>query len=111
MSQTSDEMRSFLSDAGILAETLPFETCMIVMPTFRLRSGRVALLLQQNGVRCRALGHGTGEVRDARGRREQIRGILFLAIHRADARLAELYSRLYGVCAFTVEATAKSAVD
>lgn len=104
MSQTSDEMRSFLHDAGILAETHPNETCMIVMPNFRLRSGQVALLFQANGIRCRALGHGTGLVRDAKGQKKRVRGILVLAINRLDVQTAKMYSRLFGVESLAIDA-------
>ncbi len=99
VSESIEEMRSFLGASGILAAVRANETCFVVVPSFRLRAGRFALLLPQNGVSCRALGHGTGRVRDAVGHEEKVRGILVLAVHNRDLRKTTLLAKLCGVIA------------
>lgn len=98
-----EQMRSLLNSSGLLADTLPTEFCLVVVPSRRIKSGRFAILMQSNGVRCRAMGHGDGSVRDAKGRVRKVQGILVLAVDRKDARKASLYAKLFGVTAVTVD--------
>lgn len=83
----------------ILDDATPYEACMIVVPSPRLRSGRIALLLRKNGVRCRPLGHGTGTLRDSRGTESRIRGLMILAVDRSDVKRLHMYAKLFGVSA------------
>jgi hypothetical protein len=105
MKQNLEQMRSLLHSSGLLADTGPDEFCLVVVPSQRVRAGKFAILLQDNGVRCRALGHGDGKVCDQRGVVSKVRGILVLAVHRSDGKKAELYARLFGVTAVPVERT------
>lgn len=96
------EMRSRLTASGILAEVQPHETGLVIVPSRRIRAGRFALLLLDNGIRCRALGHGTGRVQDAKGNEFKEKGILVLAVETKLARKTELFARLFGVMALPV---------
>jgi hypothetical protein len=100
--QNLEQMRSLLHSSGLLADTRPEEFCLVVVPSQRIRAGKFAILLQDNQVRCRALGHGDGKVCDPRGVISRVRGILILAVHIDDAKKAELYARLFGVTAVPV---------
>lgn len=100
--QNLEQMRQALGDSGLLADARSDEFCLVVVPSKRLKSGRFALLLQENGVSCRALGHGDGKVRDFQGVESKVRGILVLAVLRKDAKRAGLYARLLGVTAVPV---------
>lgn len=95
-------MRSRLTACGILAEVQPHETGLVIVPSRRIRAGRFAVLLLNNGIRCRALGHGTGRVRDAAGHEFREKGILILAVDTKLARKTELFARLFGVTALPV---------
>lgn len=102
MSKNLDQVRSFLGAHGILDGANADELCMVVVPSRRLKSGRIALLFQMNGISCRALGHGTGRVRDQHGVESTVRGLLVLAVSQAHAKRLELYAKLYGVTAIPV---------
>lgn len=82
---------------------------MVVVPTARLKSGRIALLLQKNGLRIRALGHGTGKVRDGRGVERKVRGLLVLAVDNRDVKRVGMYTRLFGAMAVRIEKKAEIA--
>jgi hypothetical protein len=96
------QMQSCLSASGVLAEVHSDEVCLVIVPSRRLKSGQFGLLLLKNKVPCRALGHGSGRVRDASGREFQAQGVLALAVERKHARKAELYAKLFGVIALSV---------
>lgn len=100
--QNLDQMRSVLHSSGLLADTKPGEVCMVVVPTARVRAGRFAILLQDNGVFCRAMGHGDGKISDARGVESRVRGILVMAILQADIKKVDRYARLFGVTAIPI---------
>jgi hypothetical protein len=95
-------MRLALGASGLLEDARPDEFCLVVVPSKRLKSGRFALLLQENNISCRALGHGDGKVCDHRGVESKVRGILVLAILRKDAKRVGLFARLFGVTAVPV---------
>lgn len=96
------QMQSRLSASGILAEVKPNEICLVIVPTRRVKAGRFGILLLKNGVSCKALGHGSGRVKDSSGREFQTQGVLVLAVDRKNARKAELYAKLFGVIALPV---------
>ena len=80
---------------------------MVVVPSPQLKAGRIALLLQQNGLRLRILGHGTGKVRDRLGVERRVLGLLVLVADSRDVRRVELYTRLFGAAAVRVEKLSK----
>jgi hypothetical protein len=96
------QMQSRLSTSGILAEVKPNEVCLVIVPSRRLKAGRFGILLLNNGVSCKALGHGSGRVKDSSGREFKTQGVLVLAVDRKDAKRAELYAKLFGVLALSV---------
>ena len=90
------QLHSFVSKCGILSDVTPTDRCFIVFPTKRILAGRFAILLQQNGVECRALGHGSGSMR-CEGRNIHVDGILVLSVPQTYAKRVALYAGLFGV--------------
>ncbi len=96
-----DQVPSLLS-SGILESTSSLESCVVIIPSSRLKSGQIALLLKANGVEFRVLGHGSGKVKDIKGNRRRVRGLLILAVPNRSVKLVKLYTGLYGANSVTV---------
>lgn len=97
MARSVDQVRSFLAAAGVLDKTKHTETCVVVIPSPRVKSGIVLQMLSQNKLSFRNLGHGTGKVRDKFGIERKVRGLLVLAVPNNHVRCLELFAKLSGV--------------
>lgn len=91
-----DRSKMSLADAAIMEDMARDEVCLLVVPSKRVREGQFAIVLQRNGIRCRALGHGPGHVRDAKGQ-SRATDVLVLAIHCKDVRRSILRAKLCGL--------------
>jgi hypothetical protein len=91
-----DRSKMSLADAAIMEGMTRDEVCLLVVPSKRVREGQFAIVLQRNGIRCRALGHGPGRVRSASGQ-SCVADVLVLAIHCKDVRRSVLRAKLCGL--------------
>lgn len=82
---------------GILNERRPDEECVAIVPSHRVLAGEFALILRDNDVIVRPLGHGSGVVIDAEGSRRTVQGVLVAAVRSDTLPKLKIHARLCGV--------------
>ncbi len=82
---------------AILAEARTGELCVAVVPSHRVRAGEFILILRDNGVIVRPLGHGSGAVIDADGKRRIVEGVLVGAVSEDALAKLKIHARLCGI--------------
>jgi hypothetical protein len=82
---------------AILAECRTDEQCVAIVPSARVLAGEFALILKDNDVIVRPLGHGSGSVIDEEGKRATVSGILVVAVQDEDLRKLSILARMCGI--------------
>lgn len=98
-----EHVRSALEAFGVFSDASPMEVCLVVVPSHRLKSGEFAVLLHQNKIHVRTIGHGSGNIRDRRGVESRVKGLLVLTVNRKELRRTQLFAKLFGVTAMPVD--------